>query len=84
MISGTKQNALYLWIHLRPDANAKQCVKVVANLDKHVDVVCPPDLRDESDEILAGVGFGPEFWYKVCIGVKMSFIFYKINNMSHV
>ncbi len=65
VFSETKQHALYLWIHLKPEANAKQCVKVVANLQAHVDAVCPPDLRDENDEVFAGVGFGPEFWYKV-------------------
>ena len=43
----------------------KQCAKVVANLQKHVDAVCPADLRDEDDEVIAGVGFGPEFYRKV-------------------
>lgn len=26
--TGTKEHALYLWIHLKPDANARQCAKV--------------------------------------------------------
>ncbi|XP_070578984.1 dye-decolorizing peroxidase YfeX-like [Ptychodera flava] len=65
VISGTKEHALYLWIHLKPTADAKQCAKVVANLQSHVDVVCPPDLRDEDDEVLAGVAFGPNFIAKV-------------------
>ena len=63
--SATKDHALYLWIHLRPEANAKQCVKTVANLQRHVDSLTPKDLTDEDNEILAGVGFGPELLYKV-------------------
>ncbi|XP_077998108.1 dye-decolorizing peroxidase YfeX-like [Glandiceps talaboti] len=61
VVSGTKEHALYLWIHLSPGADVKQCGKVVANLPAHVDAVCPPDLRDEEDEIWAGVAFGPNF-----------------------
>jgi Dyp-type peroxidase family len=38
---------------------------VVANLQKYVDKVTPPDLRDESDEVWAGVGFGEEFYKKI-------------------
>ncbi len=71
VFSPTKQHALYLWIHLRPEANAKQCVKTVANLQSHVNAVCPADMRDEDNEILAGVGFGPEFWYKVSQSVSL-------------
>ncbi|XP_067935810.1 dye-decolorizing peroxidase YfeX-like [Watersipora subatra] len=62
VISGTKENALYLWIYLSPKADRKKCAKVVANLQAHVDAVCPPDMRDEDDEVLAGVGFGPNFF----------------------
>jgi putative iron-dependent peroxidase len=62
VFSPGKDHALYLWIHLKPDANAKQCAKVVANLEKFVDQVTPADLRDEEDEIWAGVGFGPNFY----------------------
>ena len=65
VISQTKEHALYLWIHLKPNADARACAKSVAKLQALVDVVCPPDLRDESDEIWAGVGFGPQFYAKV-------------------
>lgn len=65
VISGTKEHALYLWIQLSPKADAKACARVVANLPAHVDAVCPPDLRDESDEVWAGVGFGPNFYSKI-------------------
>ena len=65
VFSETKDHALYLWIHLKPTADSKACAKVVANLQKHVDAVCPPAMRDEDDEILAGVGFGPNFYAQV-------------------
>jgi len=65
VVSGTKANALYLWIHLKPNADKKKCAKIVANLQAHVDVVCPPDMRDEDDEVWAGVGFGPNFFTQV-------------------
>lgn len=67
VVTGTKDNALYLWIHLSPKADRKKCAKVVANLQSHVDAVCPPDLRDEDDEIWAGVGFGPNFFCQVTV-----------------
>lgn len=52
-------------IHVKSSADAKAVGRVVANLEKYVDIVCPKDLRDESNEILAGVGFGPAFYAKV-------------------
>lgn len=60
-----KQHALYLWIHVKPEANPKACAKAVAALPKMVDAVCPPAMRDEDDEIWAGVGFGPNFYSQV-------------------
>ncbi|KAK2150537.1 hypothetical protein LSH36_401g00069 [Paralvinella palmiformis] len=60
-----KCHALYLWIHLKPKADAKLCAKVVADIDSHVDAVSPLDLRDEDDEIWAGVGFGADFYGKI-------------------
>ena len=45
----------------------KACAKVVANLQMHVDIVVPKDMRDEDDEIWAGVGFGPNFYAQVAI-----------------
>ena len=67
VITGTKDHALYLWIHLRSEADVKACARVVADLQSHVDAVCPPDMRDEDDEVLAGVGFGPGFYAKVSV-----------------
>lgn len=65
MYSPTKEHALYLTIHLSPTADAKKCVKAVSDIQAHVDAVCPADLRDESNEILAGVGFGYGVYKKV-------------------
>lgn len=65
VVSGTKEQALYLWIHLTPTADKKKCAKVVANLQAHVDTVCPPDQIDEEDEVWAGVGFGTNFFSQV-------------------
>ena len=67
VVSGTKEHALYLWIHLKPNANAKKCARVAANLQAYVDAVCPPDMRDESDEVWAGAGFGPNFYSQVSV-----------------
>jgi len=63
--SQTKMHALYLWIHLQPNVDPKKCAKAVANLQQLVDKVTPPDMRDETDEVWAGVGFGEEFYKKV-------------------
>jgi len=37
----------------------------VANIQKHVDAVSPPSMKDENDEVWAGVGFGQEFLDKI-------------------
>ena len=31
-----------------------------------VDTVVDPTMKDEDDEVLAGVGFGPNFYAQVC------------------
>lgn len=61
----TKDHALYLWIHLNGKADQKKCAKTVANLQSLVDAVCPADMKDEDNEVLAGVGFGPDLYSKV-------------------
>jgi len=65
VFSPTKEHALYLWIHLSPKADQKACAKVVADLDAHCDAVSPADLRDETNEVIAGVGYGTELYLKV-------------------
>jgi hypothetical protein len=54
-----------LWIELTPEANAKEVVKAAKSLQKLVDQVTDPSLRDEMDEIWAGVGFSPNFYKQV-------------------
>jgi len=60
-----KDHALYLWIHLKPEASAKDVAKACAKLQKYVDSVVDPKTKDEDDEVLAGVGFGPNFYAQV-------------------
>ena len=59
-----KTHSLYLWIHLKPEANIKECAKVAATLGSKVKQVTGPS-PDDDDEILAGVGFGPSFYGRV-------------------
>lgn len=63
--SQTKDHALFLWINLKPEANSKEVMKAMTKLQKYVDEVSDPKLRDENDEIWAGVGFGPNFYKQV-------------------
>ncbi|XP_074640930.1 dye-decolorizing peroxidase YfeX-like isoform X2 [Tubulanus polymorphus] len=63
--SETKKHAVYIWIHLNSNANVQTCAKIAANLQRYVDHVVPPKDRDDEEEILAGVGFGPDFYRKV-------------------
>lgn len=65
MFSQGKNHALYLWIELEPGANAKEVAKTVKTLPKMVDMVTDPSMRDEEDEIWAGVGFSPNFYKQV-------------------
>ncbi|CAG5122497.1 unnamed protein product [Candidula unifasciata] len=70
-----KDHALYLWIHLKPTANPKEVAKVAARLQKFVDTVADPALKDESDEVLAGVGFGPNFYAQVGGRTRKSYVY---------
>jgi hypothetical protein len=65
VFSQGKDHALYLWIHVKPTANAKEIGKVCGRLQAMVDQVCDPSMRDEDDEIWAGVGFGPNMYKQV-------------------
>ncbi|GFO03008.1 Dyp-type peroxidase yfex-like protein [Plakobranchus ocellatus] len=70
-----KDHAVYLWIHLKPEANLKEVAKVCSKLPKMVDTVVDPTMKDEDDEILAGVGFGPNFYAQVAGKTKKSFVY---------
>ncbi|CAI2731188.1 unnamed protein product [Schistosoma spindalis] len=65
VVSETKSHALYLTIHLDPQASPQECLKSIGQIKKYVDAICPPDSRSEEDEILYGVGFGHEFLQKI-------------------
>ncbi|KAL3307054.1 hypothetical protein Ciccas_014441, partial [Cichlidogyrus casuarinus] len=65
VVSETKNHALYLTIHLAPGASAAEVVKTLAKLETYIDKICPLDLRDEDNEILAGIGFGPNFLKRI-------------------
>ena len=67
MFTPTKNHALYLWIHLKPSANVREVARVAAKLQKFVDEVVDPTMKDEDDEILAGIGFGPNFYSQVLL-----------------
>lgn len=73
VFSQGKNHALYLWIYVKPEANSKEVAKAVAKLQKYVDQVTDPKMRDEEDEIWAGVGFGPNFYKQVGGKVKQDF-----------
>ena len=61
VIAENKLHSLYIWIHLKPTANVKECAKVAASLQSKVKQVEGPD-ADDDDSIAAGVGFGPNFY----------------------
>ncbi|KAK6186041.1 hypothetical protein SNE40_008153 [Patella caerulea] len=73
--SGGKDHALYLWINLKPTANSNEVAKSVAKIQKYVDQVTDPKLKDEEDEILAGVGFGPNFYAQVAGKTKKGYTY---------
>lgn len=60
-----KDHALYLWITLKPTANSREVARAVSKLQRYVDEVCDPSMKDEDDEVLAGVGFAPNFYRQV-------------------
>lgn len=75
VFSEGKNHALYLWIDLTHTAKPKEVAKVCATLQKMVDKVTDPSMRDEEDEIWAGVGFGPTFLKQVGGKPKQDFTY---------
>lgn len=83
IIGENKLHSLYLWIHLKPEANVKECAKVAATLQTKVQQVMGEDL-DSEDEILAGVGFGPNFYGLVSfIVVEISLVHTGLHSTKH-
>lgn len=75
VFSQGKDHALYLWIHVKPTANVKEIGKVCGRLQAMVDQVCDPSMRDEDDEIWAGVGFGPNMYKQLGGKVNQNYIY---------
>ncbi|XP_045188585.2 dye-decolorizing peroxidase YfeX-like [Mercenaria mercenaria] len=75
VFSQGKNHALYLWIELEPSANPKQVASYAKTLQKMVDQVTDPSMRDEEDEIWAGVGFSPNFYKQAGGRVKQDFTY---------
>lgn len=65
---------------MKPEANAKEVAKAVAKLQKYVDQVTDPKMRDEEDEIWAGVGFGPNFYKQVTVEESVYRCIYSVCN----
>ncbi|KAH3706459.1 dye-decolorizing peroxidase YfeX-like [Dreissena polymorpha] len=76
VFSQGKDHAVYLWIELTPSANVKEVVKVCKTLQKLVDEVTDPTMKDDNDEILAGVGFGPNFYKQAGGNVKQNYVYH--------
>ncbi|XP_052772941.1 dye-decolorizing peroxidase YfeX-like [Mya arenaria] len=75
VFSQGKNHALYLWIELQPNANAKEVVKACKDLQKMVDQVTDPSMKDEEDEIWAGVGFGTTFFKQAGGKVRQNYTY---------
>ena len=65
VISDGKEHALFLWIYLHPNADPLAVVRIMARLQDHVDMVCDQSYAPGKDKMLAGVGFGKEFYSRV-------------------
>nr|KAG5690109.1 hypothetical protein BaRGS_010700 [Batillaria attramentaria] len=62
VVSPKKAHALFLWIKVKPLSDPKQVVSSMARLPHYVYQVTGPILPGAPDEVLAGVGFGPELF----------------------
>lgn len=65
VIEQDKAHGLFMILHLDPKASVKDCLKALRNIKAHVDRISPLDLRDEDNEVIFGVAFGPKFLEKV-------------------
>ncbi|XP_005095556.1 dye-decolorizing peroxidase YfeX [Aplysia californica] len=62
--SEAKCYSLFLWISINPSANPCCVARVAADIESAIDSVTEP-CEDPSQEVVAGVGFGPNFYSQV-------------------
>ncbi|VDL61177.1 unnamed protein product [Hymenolepis diminuta] len=65
VIEQDKAHELFLIIHLDSKAPLKECLKALRNIKGHIDRISPVDVRDEDNEVICAVAFGPKFLEKV-------------------
>lgn len=70
-----KEHALFLWIELNPKVDGKKVAKVAASLQTMVDKITDPSMRDEKNEIVAGVGFGSKFYKQIGGKAKQNYTY---------
>nr|CDS33687.1 iron dependent peroxidase [Hymenolepis microstoma] len=70
VIEQDKAHELFLIIHLDSGASPKECLKALQNIKGHVDRISPLDIRDEDNEVIFAIAFGPEFLDKVYPNAK--------------
>uniref|UniRef100_A0A0V0J6E0 Putative deferrochelatase/peroxidase YfeX n=1 Tax=Schistocephalus solidus TaxID=70667 RepID=A0A0V0J6E0_SCHSO len=59
VIAEDKVHGLFVILHLDRRANRLQCVRALENLKAHIDRISPADIRDDDNEIIMAIGFGP-------------------------
>lgn len=65
IITGPKIHSLYLWVKLTKEASPSAVAKVAADIDSLIESVTGPCDDPCCDEVVAGVGFGPNFYCQV-------------------
>ncbi|RUS77233.1 hypothetical protein EGW08_015008 [Elysia chlorotica] len=74
VISGLKKYSLFLWITLEPDADPTRHRTRRREIDEAIAATKGFDCEVD-DEILAGVGFGPNFLSQNCLSPSKSFCY---------
>ncbi|GFR99216.1 Dyp-type peroxidase YfeX-like protein [Elysia marginata] len=74
VITGMKKYSLFLWITLEPDADPCTVACAAAQIDEAIAATKGFDC-DVDDEVLAGVGFGPNFLSQNCLSPNKSFCY---------
>ena len=74
VVSGLKKYSLFLWITLEPDADPCQVASSAAKIEEAIEATKGFDC-DVDDEVLAGVGFGPNFLSQMCLSPAKNFCY---------